>query len=211
MRQAKVVFPCGSLILEGLCYYPDGAGPFPAVILCHPHPLYGGSMDSDVILTCASDLVDRSIIAFMFNFRGVGLSQGEFGDGIGEQDDVKAACSWIEAQKETSKGKIGLAGYSFGAMVGLTVACDDGRIKGLALISPALQPQQYADLQKCRIPKLLIIGSEDHISPPENAEQMFKAASDPKQFHLVPDADHFWQGHLKTVSGKVADFFSGLF
>ena len=100
MKHASISFPCGDLILEGGCYYPEGDSPLSGVILCHPHPLYGGSMNNNVIQTLAATLVKCSIIAFMFNFRGVGRSEGSFGDGIDEQEDVIAAIDWLVSQTE---------------------------------------------------------------------------------------------------------------
>lgn len=100
LRQSAVSFPCGKLRLEGICYFPEGKEVFPAVVLCHPHPLYGGSMDNNVVLAVASVLVSKSIIALMFNFRGVGGSEGGYGGGVAEQEDVKAAIKWLISQSE---------------------------------------------------------------------------------------------------------------
>jgi alpha/beta superfamily hydrolase len=85
MKKTRVSFPSGELFLEGILAIPEGAGPFPAVIICHPHPLYGGSMDNNVVYSLSETLTQASFVSFKFNFRGVGGSQGEFGQGIGEQ------------------------------------------------------------------------------------------------------------------------------
>ena len=85
MKQTSISFSCGSISLEGLYYLPQGDGALPGVVLCHPHPLFGGSMDNNVVLAVASALVEQSIAALMFNFRGVGRSRGNFGNGIDEQ------------------------------------------------------------------------------------------------------------------------------
>ena len=198
-------------MLEGACYFPEGEGVFPAVVLCHPHPLYGGSMDNNVILALEAALITNSIIAFMFNFRGVGGSQGKFGDGINEQKDVTAAINWIVSQPEVDVSKVGLVGYSFGAFVSLPVACDDKRIKAMALISPPLEPSHISELKDCAKPKFIVSGSEDAFVPPAQVELLNRKLSGPKQFELISGADHFWWGYELIIAEKIADFFSPLF
>ena len=138
MKKKAVTFPCGSLKLRGYFYTPDNNGTFPAVIICHPHSLYGGSMDNIIVKRLAAALNNNAINALIFNFRGVGQSQGKFDNGIGEQDDISAAIDWLFIQPAVDKDRIGLAGYSFGGWVSIPVACRDSRIKILALISPVI-------------------------------------------------------------------------
>ncbi len=211
MRESDVLFPCGQLSLQGSCYYPDDGGTFPAVVLCHPHPMYGGSMDNNVILALSEALVNKSIIAFMFNFRGVGRSEGDYGGGVAEREDVAAALSWLVSQPEVDTGKVGLAGYSFGAAVASPVACDDERVKAMALISPPPEPLQMSPFRNCLKPKLIVVGDEDYFVSPEEVESIYWESVEPKQFELVPKADHFWYRHEATASERVAAFFSSLF
>jgi alpha/beta superfamily hydrolase len=207
LRQSAVSFTCGKLTLQGICYFPDGDGAFPAVVLCHPHPLYGGSMDNNVILAASSALVERSIIAFMFNFRGVGDSQGSYGDGIAEQDDAKAAINWLVSQSAVDSSRLGLLGYSFGAAVALPVACDDDRVKAVALISLPPGPLQSSQLKGCIKPKLMICGTNDFVLPLDQAKLMNQEAAEPKQFGLISGADHFWVGYETAMAKKIAAFF----
>jgi len=211
LKQRRVAFPSGKLTLEGMCYFPDRAGVFPAVVLCHPHPLYGGSMDNNVILAVNSALVEKSIIAFMFNFRGVGGSQGSFGGGIAEQEDTAAAISWIISQPETDGNRVGLSGYSFGAVVALPVGCADDRIGALALISMPYEKSQISLLKNCAKPKLLICGTDDFVVSLEQAQVMNKEAAEPKQFELISGADHLWWGHESVLAKKVTAFFESKF
>jgi len=207
LKQRRVSFPCGKLTLEGLCYYPERDGIFPAVVLCHPHPVYGGSMDNNVILSVSLALVKKSFIAFMFNFRGVGGSQGSFGDGIAEQEDATAAVSWIISQPEADGNRVGLAGYSFGAAVALPVACADDRVGALALISLPPGQLQISQLKNCAKPKLLICGTNDFVVPLEQAQLMGKEAAEPKQFELISGADHLWLGYETVLAEKITNFF----
>lgn len=198
-------------MLEGVRYLPEGSSTFPAVVLCHPHPLYGGSMDNNVIQAAASALVDRAIVTLAFNFRGVGGSGGSYGGGTAEQDDVKAALSWLVSQPEVDSDRVGLLGYSFGAAVALPVGCGDERVKAMALISPPLEPSQMSLLQGCTRPKLILCGSDDFIVPPQQAELFRSQAADPTQFELIDGADHFWWGYERVLADKVAAFFQDRF
>jgi alpha/beta superfamily hydrolase len=207
LKQKQVSFPCGKLTLEGLCYLPTGEGVFPAVVLCHPHPLYGGSMNNNVILAVSSALVKKSIIAFMFNFRGVGGSQGNFGGGVAEREDAAAAIDWITSQPETDNERLGLAGYSFGAMVALPTGCAHEAVKALALISMPSGQEQISQLHTCAKPKLLISGTDDMVVPVAEAQLMGKEAAEPKQFELISGADHIWWGYEEAMAEKVAGFF----
>jgi len=164
-------------------------------------------MDNNVILSVSLALVKKSFIAFMFNFRGVGGSQGSFGDGIAEQEDATAAVSWIISQPEADGNRVGLAGYSFGAAVALPVACADDRVGALALISLPPGQLQISQLKNCAKPKLLICGTNDFVMPLEQAQLMGKEAAEPKQFELISGADHLWLGYETVLAEKITNFF----
>ena len=102
MKTTPVVFPCGTIALEGVMFRPDGGGPFSAAVVCHPHPLYGGSMDNNVVNAVCHALVERSIIALKFNFRGVGRSEGSHSGGNDEPLDLKAAIDYVSELGETT-------------------------------------------------------------------------------------------------------------
>ncbi|HEX75612.1 MAG TPA: alpha/beta fold hydrolase [Dehalococcoidia bacterium] len=168
-------------------------------------------MDNNVILAVGSTLVNRSIIAFMFNFRGVGGSGGSFGGGVDEQEDVAAAISWLISQPEVGVDKVGLLGYSFGATVASAVACSDDRVKAVALVSPPLELSQVSQLKDCAKPKLIICGAGDFVVSLQKAELINREAAEPKQFELVSGADHFWWGYEVAMAEKIVAFFGTLF
>lgn len=208
MKEIRVSFPSGELFLEGVLAIPEGAGPFPAVIVCHPHPLYGGSMDNNVVYSLSETLTQASLASFKFNFRGVGGSQGEFGQGIGEQEDVEAAISFINTVKKVDSKRIGLAGYSAGAGFALPVGLNDVRIKALAAVSPPLPMFDFDFLKSCPKPKLLISGSRDNFTPADQFFEFCQSLPEPKEYESIEGADHFWGGYESSLAAKVTAFFT---
>ncbi len=206
MTERRITFPCGKLSLESVYATPKGEGAFPGVVVCHPHPQYGGSMDNNVVDTICQALGKASIAWLKFNFRGVGGSRGEFGGGVGERGDIAAAISCLWAQKEIDRQRIGLCGYSFGAMVALEVAPLDERVKALALVSPVVSsPGPLVDYVK---PKLIMCGSNDGFASVGTLNRIADRLPRPVEFHEVRDADPFWWGFEEKVGSTVADFFA---
>jgi alpha/beta superfamily hydrolase len=208
MKETRVSFYSSELLLEGILAIPEGAGPFPAVIVCHPHPLYGGSMDNNVVCNLSETLTQASLVSFKFNFRGVGGSQGEFGQGIGEREDVEAAISFISTVKEVDSNRIGLAGYSAGAGFALPVGFSDDRIRALAAVSPPLLMFDFDFLKSCPKPKLLISGNSDNFIPTDQFLEFCQNLPKPKECASIEGADHFWWGYEPRLAAKVTAFFT---
>ncbi len=206
-KKDRVKFRCGQLSLEGILAIPEGTGPFPTIIVCHPHPLYGGNMDNNVVNSICEALTQASFISFKFNFRGVGESEGEFSQGIGEQEDVDAAISFVTTLNEADSNRVGLAGYSAGAGFSLPVATRDARIKALATVSLPLSMSDPEFLTGCSKPKLLISGSRDDFTPTSHFLKFCQNLPEPKQCHIIDGADHFWRGYEAELAAKVATFF----
>ena len=137
MPARSVEITSGELTLAGVLHTPEGNGPFPAVVVCHPHPRMGGDMTSNVVLAAVEGLDAQGIAALRFNFRGSGASEGTHDDGKGERDDVRAALSFAAGLHELDATRIGLAGYSFGAGMSAAVASDE--LPALALIAMPLR------------------------------------------------------------------------
>ena len=207
MKPQHIIFPCGELKLEGLYYGVEAKEPVPAVVVCHPHPLHGGSMDNNVTYAIADALVKSGIAALLFNFRGVGRSEGRHGGGIAEQEDIKSALDWLRGQPNIDKVRLGLAGYSFGGGVALPVACLDERVKCVALVSPYFESSPVALLRDCRKPKLILGGGNDDVVPVSDVERYGKEAAEPKTCLIIKGADHFWGGYEGQMADRVAGFF----
>jgi alpha/beta superfamily hydrolase len=207
LRREHTSIPGGSISLEACWHFPDVKGPLPAVVVCHPHPLYGGSMSSNVVFGICQALAEKNIAALRFNFRGVGKSGGEYGEGKAEQEDVKAALDFAIATDGIDQERIGLAGYSFGGMVALPVAVKDERVKRLALISPYLDEAGWEALKSYDKPKFVIAGENDFVIP---MEKFLKYAAEmPQEYQVTKGADHFWEGYEAVVADKVSAFFGG--
>ena len=207
MNQLSVTFPCGDILLEGVWHSPE-VSQSSAVIVCHPHPLYGGDMSNNVVVAICQTLARQSIAAFRFNFRGAGKSEGVFGKGIAEQEDIRAALSFVSSSKEIDPERIGLAGYSFGATVALPVAVQDERVGLLALVSPPLSGPGWEQLERYDKPKFLIVGDDDPFISLERLQQYARDIPDPRECQVVPGVDHFWWGYEEKVTQKVTQFFA---
>ncbi|MFC2022829.1 alpha/beta hydrolase [Chloroflexota bacterium] len=206
-----ITFPCGDITLEGCWHFPETDSDFPAVVVCHPHPLNGGSMSANVIFKICEALSQRGIVALRFNFRGVGMSSGTFGNGIAEQDDARAALAVVMAAPNIDTTRLGLAGYSFGGGIAVPVAAQESKVKLLALIAPALTDSANQLLKAYPRPVFLIIGENDTMIPSELVRQHLSNNAGPRYGEILPGADHFWQGYDVQAAEKVADFFSAGF
>jgi len=129
MKIRRIEFPCGPITLEGMVSVPEGPGPFGLVVVCHPHPLYGGNMFNNVVHAVCENLGEKGLAWLKFNFRGVGRSGGRHADGIGEQEDAQAAISSGGGQERIDPEMIGVCGYSFGSTVAFAVAAKDPAIR----------------------------------------------------------------------------------
>ena len=204
----EITFPCGELALEGICHSPDGEGPFAAVVVCHPHPLYGGSMWNSVVLALCQALAQRSILALRFNFRGVEGSQGQLADELTGQDDVRSALSYVASLEDVDPGRIGLCGYSFGAAVAIAGAANEEGVRAVAAISPPLLPPVTQCLRVCLKPKLLIGSSQEHFIPAGELQRLVEELPPPKDHEIISGTDHFWWGYEGEAASRMAAFFA---
>lgn len=209
MPPRAIVIPNGDITLEGSLHLPEGGGPFAAVVVCHPHPRYGGDMHSNVVMAAVRGLNDRGIAALRFNFRGAGRSGGSHDDGKGGQDDVRAALSYAASLPETDASRVGLAGYSFGAMMAAAVAGPE--IPALALIALPLRAgvETHARLAAYGNPLLLLAGDHDGVCPAAALRDLAVSLPGPVETRIVTGADHFWAGYEGEIAGAIGGFFAG--
>jgi hypothetical protein len=183
-----------------------GAGnPTHAAVVCHPHPLYGGTMHNKVVFHAMKALNGFGFPVLRFNFRGAGLSQGKHDFGQGEVQDVQSALDWLYAEFRVP---IVFAGFSFGAATGLKAACPDPRAVAVISLGTPIQIEDraygYEFLQACRKPKLLVSGSRDLFAPRASLESLVATLPEPKRLILIDDADHFFAAHLDELRQAIA-------
>lgn len=207
-RTAEVTFKSGDLTLEGVLHLPDVDSPLPCVAICHPHPLYGGDMHNNVVMGLAAALPEKGIAALRFNFRGVGGSGGEHTRGVGEVEDAEAAVAFLSLYRGIDGGRLGLAGYSFGASVALETARKEGLIHALALVACPFQSLNSPVGQGLVAPKLFLCGDQDHVIPADQFSFLAKRFVEPREVHIIPGADHFFGGFEREVADLVSGFFA---
>jgi uncharacterized protein len=177
-----------------------------SAVICHPHPLYGGTMHNKVVYRIARTFSEAGFTALRFNFRGVGLSAGTHDYGQGEQQDLRAAIDFM--QRRYPDDEIWAAGFSFGSGVMLKVCCDDRRIRALVAAGVPTSVFEPGEVPAGEKPKLVVNGSQDEFGPTEGLRRFFEQISDPKEQAIIEGADHFFEGHLDDLSGAVADFIN---
>jgi hypothetical protein len=189
------------LSLEALLAVPDS--PTAGVVICHPHPLYGGDMDNPVVVRVQEVCAPLGFATLRFNFRGVGASGGVHGSGVGEQDDAAAALDTLA--KAIGNRALAIAGYSFGSRIAALVGGRDGRVTGMALIAPPLAMSDFDFLEDRRIPTLAVAGTRDQYCPPD-AFARFAAARPWIKTVAIEGADHFFFGKLFPLGEAVSDW-----
>jgi uncharacterized protein len=184
-----------------------------AAVVCHPHPLFGGTLHNKVVFHTMKALNSFGFPVLRFNFRGAGLSDGEHDHGNGEVEDVRTALDWLAA--EFHLPLIG-AGFSFGAAVGLRAACPDTRVKALIGVGvPAIPvaadaevPRSYTFdfLRECAKPKLFVSGARDQFGPHAKLEALVASVAEPKKLVVIEGADHFFEGRLRELREAIEDW-----
>ena len=167
-----------------------------AVVITHPHPLYGGDMHNDVVVTIRQAYQKKDYTTLRFNFRGVGSSQGSYSDGIGEQQDVRAAISHL---KELDITHIELAGYSFGAWVNAMTFNKTSQLASMIMVSPPVVFIDFNEISNLKCLKLIATGSRDKIAPPHLIDQLKTKWNPQALFEIIEGADHFYCGYLDQL------------
>ena len=187
--------------LEALLEAPEEGEARAAALVCHPHPLFGGTMHNKVVYRTARALRNSGCVVLRFNFRGVGNSHGQHAHGVGEIDDARAALDWLRDRYPGLPYL--LAGFSFGSRVALSLGCVlEDAMRVIALGFPA--KRERADfLASCTTPKIFIQSTHDEYGPPAEMEAFYAQVSEPKQLIWVEAGDHFFAGGLDRLEAAV--------
>jgi alpha/beta superfamily hydrolase len=179
-----------------------------AAIVCHPHPLFGGTMHNKVVYRMARAFQDAGFAVLRFNFRGTGQSQGQHDEGRGEQEDLRAAIKFIE--QKYAGAEIWLAGFSFGSHVMLRVACNDPSIRAIVAAGAPVSKYDFSHVINCDKPKMFVQGAMDEFGSREDLGQLVAKLNEPKSLKIIEGADHFFEGHLPELVQAVSDFIASV-
>ena len=208
MRQSAVSFETEGLKFEGVVTQPDdGTGPWPGVVICHPHPLHGGSMDNNVVLALALGLVQDGFVTIRFNFRGVGGSEGEHTKGEQEYQEVLGALDLLKSWPDTND-KVGLVGYSFGTSVVAGHEKLHKEAQAIALVSPSFRTVEGTRLKKSKMPLMITTGDRDRLVDSEQLDAELASFDNTPQFKLFDGVDHFWYGQESRLVPEVSRFLT---
>jgi len=195
--------PAGKL--EAILWTPaDGGKPALACVVCHPHPLFGGTMHNKVVYQVAKSLDALGLPVLRFNFRGTGKSDGAHDNGNGERGDVQAALDFLATEFKGLRQLV--AGFSFGSIVGLRVGCENEQVTTLIGLGLPVNRYGFPFLAGCAKPKLFVQGAQDQFGGIEKAREVVARVAEPKKLVEVADADHFFVGKLDQVDRAVQDW-----
>jgi alpha/beta superfamily hydrolase len=200
MPEEKVFIQSSGLRIEGLV---DNSSGDKAVLVTHPHPLYGGDMYNKVVESVMDAYGQKGYSTLRINFRGVGQSEGTYDQGIGEQEDVRAALTYLN---ELGKSCIDLAGYSFGAWVNALGLRNFELAHRMIMVSPPVNFIDFSSLEYSSKIQLVIAGSADDIGPPAMIENMLPAWNPDAEFKVIKGADHFYWGKTGEIKNIIKRF-----
>ncbi len=193
--------------LEAILWTPTRpATPLLAALVCHPHPLFGGTMHNKVVYNAAKTMDALGLSVLRFNFRGTGLSGGEHDKGLGEQDDAQVAMNFLSTQFPGIP--LLVAGFSFGSFVGLRVGCRDARVAELIGLGIPVNSTDFSFLQECPKPKLFVHGAEDQFGAREKVVEAVAALPGENRLVIVEHADHFFAGHLDEFNAAISTWLT---
>ena len=187
--------------IEALLQERPGVAPAFVAVVCHPHPLYGGTLHNKVVHRLASTLFESNGAVLRFNFRGVGKSEGVHDRGRGELDDAREALAWLRAQHPGVPAWA--AGFSFGSWVASRLAAADADVARLLLVAPPVHTQTFEEMRTSPVPKLVFQGTADEVCKPANLERAFPAWAEPKRLVWIEGASHFFDRKLTELGEAV--------
>ena len=201
----EVIFNGPEGRLEGR-YHHSKISNAPAAILLHPHPQHGGTMNNKVVYSLYQSFIKRGFSTLRFNFRGVGRSQGVFDSGQGELSDAASALDWMQTNNPNAQ-TCWIAGFSFGAWIGMQLMMRRPEISGFISIAPPANIYDFSFLAPCPASGLILHGDKDDVVPVSSVDKLSQKLQKQKtieiDYRVVKGCDHFFQGHLDEMIGHV--------
>jgi alpha/beta superfamily hydrolase len=201
----EVIFPGPDGRLEGR-YQPPKMKNAPIALILHPHPRFGGTMNNKVVYHLYHAFARRGFAVLRFNFRGVGRSQGEFDNGIGELSDAASALDWLQTYNPDAPS-CWIAGFSFGAWIGMQLLMRRPEIQGFISVAPPASMYDFNFLAPCPSSGIIIQGTADEVVPQESTAKLAEKLQAQKgitvDYVTIAGASHFYENHMDQLVGSV--------
>lgn len=210
MKEEQITFSSGELTLEAMIARPGTSTVERGAVVCHPHPLYGGSMYNNVVEAALEAMWRLGWATLRFNFRGVGQSEGEHSGGSGEADDAAAAVRFMAHELSISPQNVVLAGYSFGAMAALKAASRLTDLGALMLIALPIRMADADTLKQFNGPLVLAAGDHDNYCPPAQLQAIHQTLGSRAQLKIINGADHFFGGYEAELADALEDMLRSI-
>ena len=206
MPEVKFNGPAGRI--EGR-FHPSTIRGAPIAIILHPHPQFGGTMNNQIVYNLYYTFAERGFSVLRFNFRGVGLSQGDFDHGQGELSDAAAALDWAQSINPEARA-CWVAGISFGAWIGMQLLMRRPEIEGFIAIAPPANRFDFSFLAPCPSSGLFVHGDQDRVAPLKEVTGLIEKLKTQKGIvidqQVIPGANHFFDGKLEPLMETITAY-----
>jgi alpha/beta superfamily hydrolase len=208
VRLQSHIIPGPAGAIEALLQSEPGRAHSIAVLLCHPHPLGGGTMHNKVVHRAASTFVEMGAAVLRFNFRGVGNSEGTHDNGRGELDDARTAWQWMAERHPDARPWV--AGFSFGSWVAAHLGTFEQTCERMVLIAPPVKSRDFSVLDRSPVPKHVVQGTADDLCVVSDLEAVYPGWAEPKRVVWIPGATHFFDKQLNELANALREVLSGV-
>ena len=191
-------------LLEGMINAKAGAGARAIAVLAHPLPTGGGTMHTKALFHAAKALSRIDVPVLRFNFRGVGRSAGSFSDGVGEQEDLRAAVGFMAARYPDVR-RMWCGGMSFGSWVAMTACASDPRVTALIGIACPVSRYDYSPAVSANKPTFLVHGERDELASVKDIRRFYASLPEPKELVVIDAANHLFDGKASEVGDAIED------
>lgn len=206
----EIIIPGSEGRLEGR-YHPSEQKGAPVVLVLHPHPLYGGTMNNKIVYRLFHIFAQNGFSVLRFNFRGVGKSQGKYDNGVGELTDAATALDWLQAQNPDAS-TCWISGFSFGAWIALQLLMRRPEIEGFVAVSPPANLYDFAFLSPCPAAGMITQGDKDDVVSEEAVNKLATRLSGPHgtkvEYRVIPGADHYYRGVEEDMGNAASEYIA---
>ncbi|WP_262695304.1 alpha/beta hydrolase [Kordiimonas aquimaris] len=206
----EIIFSGPAGRLEGR-YQPGKTETSPLALILHPHPQHGGTMDNKVAYYLYHTFAHRGFATLRFNFRGVGRSQGEFDSGVGELSDAASALDWLQSMNPNATGTW-IAGFSFGAWIGMQLLMRRPEIKGFISVAPPANLYDFSFLAPCPSSGLIVQADQDDLVTPISIVKLVEKLKTQKaitiQHDVIRGANHFFETELNALMTSINSYLN---